>query len=77
MSEDRREQKPCGLCNIAGDLLFACRMLQRAWDAGEESQDVDWEDLCVAVELASAAIEKVDNTGGPDVPPSHRGYGHA
>lgn len=37
-------------------LLQACRTLKAAWDAGEESNDAEWEDLTVAVALAEEAL---------------------
>lgn len=44
------------LTQVAPLLLSACQTLKAAWDAGEASNDVEWEDLTVAVGLAEEAL---------------------
>lgn len=39
--------------------LAACETLVQAWDDGEEAQDIEWESLTVAVDMAKDAIEQV------------------
>ncbi len=51
---------PLTLTTVAIDLYDACKVLKRAWDLGEKSNEVDWEELTVAVALAAEALEKVN-----------------
>jgi len=51
---------PLTLAGVTTDLYDACKMLKRAWDLGEESNEVEWEELVMAVGLAETALEKVD-----------------
>ena len=46
----------------APDLYNACKMLLRAWDEGKETQDVEWECLEYAVEIAREAVSKAEGT---------------
>ena len=43
-------------------MLRACETLKAAWDAGEETNDVEWEDLTVAVGFAEEALALVNPT---------------
>jgi len=47
------------LTRAAPTLLLACQILKAAWDAGEDSNDVEWEDLTLAVGLAEEALALV------------------
>ncbi len=49
------------LIAAAPDLLSACLTLLAAWDAGEETQNVAWEDLTVAVDQAREAAAKTED----------------
>lgn len=40
-------------------LLAACEMLMQAWNDGEETNDVEWEALTEAVNMAREAIAEV------------------
>lgn len=52
---------PLTLSGVTTDLYDACKALMQAWDNGEESNEVEWEELVLAVGIAEAASEKVDN----------------
>ncbi len=46
------------LIAAAPELLEACKVLMKAWDDGEEGNEVEWEGLVEAVNLAREAIKK-------------------
>jgi len=48
------------LLDVAPSLLKACKMLLRAWDEGEETQDVEWECLELAVTMAREAVAEAE-----------------
>ena len=52
---------PLTLSGVTTDLYDACKVLKQAWDHGEESNDIEWEELVLAVGIAEAALEKVDS----------------
>jgi len=49
---------PRQLADDRAALLEACKALMKAWDDGEEAQEVEWEGLVEAVNLAREAIER-------------------
>lgn len=51
------------LAGVTTDLYDAGKILKQAWDRGEESREIEWEGLVLAVGLAEAALEKVDLFG--------------
>ena len=48
------------LLDSAPLLLKACKMLLRAWDEGEETQDVEWQCLELAVTMARDAVAEAE-----------------
>lgn len=47
------------LTRAAPLLLSVCEKLKAVWDAGDESNEIEWEDLSVAVDMAAEAISMV------------------
>lgn len=63
--ETERDRSTANLLTATPELLDAAQLLVAAFDAGEESEQVDWEDIDEAVRVARRALEKAAG-GNPD-----------